>query len=443
LALVGALFVTPAHAAPSALGAADTILYGGTIITMDKLIPSAEAIAIAGGTIMAVGSTAEVMRLRGKSTEVVNLQGRTVLPGFIDSHSHIIGDRTLANPPYPTVPAAARAALSMGWTGVSEMFVNQARMDELRYFDQRGQLGLRVNAYLPVNYLDQHFGIWFTKYSPGAFVSDRVRLAGAKLSVDQTSPDLMYLSEPHLDNPGYLGEVYWTQVELTDMVTTLHTQGWQVAAHTVGDGAHDMVLDAIETALHGASNLEHRHRIEHALVIRDDQIARMERLGIYASFQLNWFDSDWVNDPWWANLEATLGPMRIGWVTRWRDLLDASVPSIGSTDTPWSPATPMQAVYLAVTRIGPTGTPPRPWMLEQRLSVDEALRLLTIGAAWGTHEEHLRGSLTTGKLADVVVLSHNPLSTPVSRIPAISVMMTMVDGRIWHCPAPCFGLRGF
>jgi predicted amidohydrolase YtcJ len=223
------------------------------------------------------------------------------------------------------------------------------------------------------------------------------------------------------------------------MVTALHERGWQVAAHSVGDGAHDLILNAFESALAGESNEKRRHRIEHLLVLRDDQISRMALLRIVASIQLTSTTSDLPTDDYWEPLVPSLGEERLGLLARWRDLFDADVPTTGSTDTPWESATPMLAVYQAVTRIGPSGAAPLPWMEMQRITVAEALRLLTFDAAWGTNEDDVRGSLSQGKLADLVVLSHNPLDVAVDMIPRITIMMTMVGGQIWHCPTPCFG----
>ena len=279
--------------------------------------------------IIAVGAEAEVLAAAAADATIVDLGGRVLLPGFNDAHCHRIGDREVTG--YESAAAAIQDALAGGWTSISELFVDQERLDELRRLDDAGQLPLRVSCYLPANYLEQKFGVWFGDYEPRQVFSPRLRIGGVKLFADRAKPAKMLLTEAHTDAPGYLGDVYWTADEFTDLVRTLHDDGWQLATHTCGDAAHDMVLNAYETALAGADNDAHRHRIEHVLMVRDDQVRRMRDLSIIASIQLPFMSSDWASEE-----EATLGPDRLAWVGRWRDLLEAGVPAVGSTDFPWA-----------------------------------------------------------------------------------------------------------
>lgn len=438
LVLVTAAVAVLASGVGSAPGvSAEVILHGGIVLTMDPAQPIAQAVAVRGGRILAVGSNRHVLRLRDRGTRVVDLHGRTVVPGFDDSHGHWIGDR---DGPLPGSSArdAVAAALERGFTSISELFVNHDRLTELRELDAAGELHIRVNGYLPVNFHGDMFGLWFDgRYTPRQQFSDRLRIAGAKVFADRAAPSAMLLSEEHSDNPGYFGEDYWTQEELTEIVTELHDKGWQVAIHTAGDEAHDRVLNAFTAALAGRPNAP-RHRIEHAMVLRDDQVRRIRRLGLVASIQLTFFQSDWLTGSFWTGLEPALGPSRIGWAGRWRDLLDAGVRVIGSTDTPWfaedwALGSPLEAVEMAVTRIGRTSTVPASWMLEQRITVYEALRLLTRDAAYGTFDERHKGTLTPGKWADLVILGANPLAVRPTQISEIPVLVTMVGGSPAFC----------
>ncbi len=423
--------------ASAGTAAADVIFHGGVVLTMNPARPVAQAIAVRGERIMAVGSNRVVLRLRSRGTRVVDLRGRTVMPGFNDSHGHWIGDREGPLPGSSAQDAIAEA-LSRGWTSISELFVNEDRLTELRGLDAAGELRLRVNGYLPVNFHEDKFGLWFDgTYTPRQEFSSHLRIAGAKVFADRAAPSAMLLSAEHSDHPGYLGEDYWTQQELTDTVRALDDGGWQVAIHTAGDGAHDRVLNAFEAALGGGPNAL-RHRIEHVMVVRDDQIRRIKRLGLIASVQFTFFQSDWLTGSFWPTLEPALGPGRIGWAGRWRDLLDAGVRTVGSTDSPWfaedyALASPLEAVEMAVTRIGHTGTTPAAWMLAQRIRVAEALRLLTRDAAYGTLDEMRKGSLIPGKYADLVILDRNPLAVPPTQIGEIPVLLTMVGGGTEFC----------
>ena len=209
-----------------------------------------------------------------------------------------------------------------------------------------------------------------------------------------------------------------------------------MATHTCCDAAHDLVLDAYEVALAGADNDAHRHRIEHVLMVRDDQVRRMRDLAIIASIQLPFMTSDWA-----AEEEATLGPDRLASVGRWRDLLEAGVPTVGSTDFPWAirdelngrSGAAMKALSDAVTRLGTEAGAPPPWMADQALTVEQGLELITRAGAYATFEEDRKGTVTTGKLADLVVLSEDPRAVAPSDLPSVSVVMTMVGGRVEYC----------
>ena len=147
--------------------APDLIVHNAVVLTMDPDMPRASALAVTGDRFVAVGSDEDVLALAGPGTTVIDLEGNAVTPGFIDSHSHVIGDRELYG-----VHGARRAiqtALEGGWTSINEMFVNESRLDELTHLDAVGDLRLRVNAYLPVNYgPHQRFGMWFSNHTPAA-----------------------------------------------------------------------------------------------------------------------------------------------------------------------------------------------------------------------------------------------------------------------------------
>jgi predicted amidohydrolase YtcJ len=412
---------------PPSLDPPDLIFHHGRILTMAATQPAAEAIAIASRTIVAVGSNREIQALRGPRTVAVNLQGRALLPGFVDAHSHRLGDWSLR---YPSPEAAVEDAMATGWTTISELFASQDRLDLLTELDAAGHLPIDVNAYLPINYGFDRFGDWYLAYDPDQQLSPHVRVAGIKVFIDSGAQDEKLLSEPYANHPDFYGLGFWNQSDLDAAVRAAHDAGFQVAAHTGGDAAHDLILNAYAAALGGAPNAP-RHRVEHVMIARDDQVARMAALGLIGSIQLSFFNSDWAQE-----FAAGLGPDRVPWVGRWRDLLDAGVPTTGSTDAPYGYGTTgpaMRAIYQAVTRIGETGAPPPPWMLSQRISVEEALRLLTIDAAWGCREEATKGSLERGKRADIVVLSTDPTAIDPAGLADVEVLMTMVAGESVFC----------
>ena len=411
---------------------AEVVYRGGVLLTMNPNLPRADALAIRSDRIVAIGDETSVMAHAGADTTVVDLEGRAILPGFNDAHCHRLGDREMWG--FSSAEEAIAETLANGFTSISELFVNEERLEELTVLDEAGKLRLRVNAYLPVNFHEDKFGIWFEHLRPHQQMSPRVRIGGVKAFADRIDPRHTLLSEDHPDQPGYRGLDYWAPGEIADLVGRLHRDGWQVAIHTGGDAAHDMVLAAFEQALEGGPN-QARHRIEHLAILRDDQIERMAKLGIVASFQLGWFDTGWDDWGWEESWEDALGDLIHG-VGRWRDLLDAGVPAVGSTDCPWSdpPVGPaMAAVADAVTRRGPQSGEPAPWQESQRIMVEEALYLLTARGAWATFEEEDKGSLEVGKLADLVILSEDPTAVPSKSLADVDVLATIIGGQPQYC----------
>lgn len=169
---------------------------------MESSRPEAEAVAVTGDRIAALGTDEEILALRTDRTVTVDLKGKTLVPGFIDSHAHWMGDRAVSG--HETPEQAMEAALRNGWTSVSELFVNEERLEELRQLDQSGALRLRVNAYLPLNWQSERFGNWYRAYEPGQEFSSRLRIAGVKLFTDN-GPGI-----------GYEDRNYWFHAGGTD-----------------------------------------------------------------------------------------------------------------------------------------------------------------------------------------------------------------------------------
>ncbi len=382
---------------------------------MDDGQPQAQAIAIANDEILAVGANKDILALASDNTQIVDVQGHVLLPGFIDSHSHWIGDAVHTSP-----EMAIDSLVFNGWTSINELFVNQQRLEELLALDRSGKLRVRVNAYLPVNFTDEKFGNWYLEYEPMSYLTPHVRLAGIKLYLDH----------------GWGTIFHWEQEELNNYVLEAHQNGWQVASHTVSQKAHDMILNAFEYSLQLAPNDDPRFRIEHAVQVRDDQIVRMSELGALASIQLIG-PADWPSEESYLSLVGETTYL----MTRWRDFVESDVLTLGSTDWPWTtpsefrdnPPSPITSMYQVATWDGYLNVPPDPYQLNQTLTIEQSLRLLTINGAYGTFEEDRKGSLTAGKWADIVILSENPLAVPTQALTEIQVMMTMIGGELAYC----------
>lgn len=439
---------------------ADVIFRNGVVLTMEPSQPQAAALAVRGERIMAVGGNSQVMALRGPDTHVVDLAGRTLLPGFIDGHTHVLffPDRM-----GQTLQDAMDVALSYGLTTVNEMVADDAFLEQLMSAEQEGTLRLRVNVFAPYNTgtLDDEGNtiiveVWFPEHGPILDSDRRVRIPGIKLFTDGgwspgrgcwalTDPypkefqdDLMFQDCFHDD-----GDLYLTQRQLNQVVVDAQAAGFRVSFHASGDRAIDHVLNAIENALNGASNEQYRHQIQHNSVLRPDQLTRYASLNPLASLRgyFNTCDQD--------EYSYYFGEDRYEWLANRYALPGLGIHVYAEGDFGWttapsdrtSPRTidPMLYLYGLVThqqlRGDGTACQPDTWIAKHEISVEEGLRLLTIEPAFAVSQEEVIGSLRPGKFADLVILSGNPLAVNPNSIKDLQALMTMVGGHVEYCAA--------
>ncbi len=410
----------------------DLIYHNGTILTMEASQPQAEAIAIVGESILAVGSNTDLLALAGVETQLVNLQGSTVLPGFNDSHSHWFSWREhrcelSGEVNYPELEEIMQLLSRNGWTSISELNFGRPdfaadHLNNALALDSRGELSVRLNGYWGT--LDDVSLIQVLEDSmrtPDKTYSPRVRATGVKMYVDNPFGDHDIL----------------TQQQTDDLVQRAHDNGWQVAAHAVNESAVEKILNAYETVLGADSNQGRRHRIEHAVKITDDQLARINQKGIIVSFQLLG-PADWPTQETFASRFTGSNPE---WIMRWKDLVESEtsgVKNVGSTDAPFNESTcnysPFLIIYQAVTRKGYIDRTQSEWELTQRLTIEQCLKLLTRDGAYATFEEDKKGSLKPGKWADLVIVSANPLDVAAPEaLLDIKVLLTMVGGQVEYC----------
>ncbi|MFE5140464.1 amidohydrolase [Streptomyces fagopyri] len=207
---------------------------------------------------------------------------------------------------------------------------------------------------------------------------------------------------------------------LAETIVDGHLAGWQLAVHAIGDRAADVALDAIERAQRIRPRPDARHRIEHAGLIRPEQPARFARLGVIAVVQPNFLRS------FGDDYASIMGEERAPWLYRGRGFLDHGVTLVGSSDRPVTDGSPLRGVQFMVERASASGRVIGP---DEGVTVDEALRAYTVGGAFACRWEDSAGTLAPGKRADLVVLGDDPRSVDTSRIGAIDVVATFVDGR--------------
>jgi len=229
------------------------------------------------------------------------------------------------------------------------------------------------------------------------------------------------LLAPYSDDPGNTGLLVSKPEHLLDVAKRAKAAGFQVNTHAIGDRGVRNVLDAYEGA--GVTSAD-RWRIEHYQVVAPPDFARTARDGIIASMQPTHATSDM---PW---AEARLGPERIKGAYAWRTVLNDGIPLALGSDFPVEDVNPFFGIYSAVTRQDQSGNPAGGWYPEQRLTLAEALRGFTSGAAYAAFEEGSRGTIELGKLADFTVVEGDFFSTPASALFKTKVKTTVVNGSV-------------
>lgn len=311
---------------------------------------------------------------------------------------------------------ATRAFHEAGLTTVCDPQVTARELVAYREARRQGRLRIRT-ACMPLSHeLDDLLRIGLA----GPFGDDMLLLTGIKMYADGSLiGGTAAFSEPYGERREFSGLLYWSPEELSDMVRRAHGGGWQVGIHAQGDRAIGMAIDAIEAASR-ADARDARHRIEHAGYPTPEHVRRMANLGIAAITQpMYLFDS---GDEFLKRLgdrAHELQPLR--------HFLDAEVRVALSSDAFVASFRPLDAIAEAVVRRTREGREIGP---AQALTVEEAVRAQTIEAARAIWMEDRIGSLTPGKLADVVVLDGDPFSVSPERIPELQIRMTILGGEV-------------
>ena len=226
------------------------------------------------------------------------------------------------------------------------------------------------------------------------------------------------------DDPGNAGILAASEQELSEQVYKAHASGMQVAVHAIGDRALRLALKAISDAQVRIPSPWRRHRIVHAQVVSPELVREMRRTGVIADIQPRFVNTDMK----WA--EARLGKARARYAYAWRTLLRAGIPLAGGSDCPVEPIAPLLGIYAAVTRKNEEGEPEGGWYPEEKISVEEAVKLFTSGPAFAEFQEDVAGAIEPGKFCDLTVLNCDPMSVPGDDIRNIEVVMTVVGGDV-------------
>ncbi|ATQ42868.1 amidohydrolase [Caulobacter mirabilis] len=539
----------------AAEGPVDLLFVGGPILTMDETRPSAEAVAVRGGRIVAVGARSALEGLRGTTTRVVDLEGRPLLPGFVDAHSHLsfVGlQATVANllppPDGPGRSIAALQAILRAWMADNGPFVDRYRTvigfgyDDSQLAERRHPTRDdldQVSTELPVFLIHQsgHFGAansvalqqaritaetpdpeggvirrrpgsrepngvleehaFFTAFGAQAMkldeaanlgmiergakfyarfgyttaqegrasiqnvallkaagargllpldvvaypdiVSataailptrqylDRFRVAGAKLTIDGSPQGkTAWLTQPYFKPPegrdaDYRGYPAIKPEQALAEIDKAFANGWQLITHCNGDAAIDLLIEGVGKAEAKYGGGDRRPVLIHGQTLRRDQVAALKRLGVVPSlFPMHTFYwGDW-------HRESVLGPARAETISPTGWVLAQGMRFTTHHDAPVANPDAMRVLSATVTRRTRSGRVLGP---DQRVSVETTLRAMTEWAAWQHFEEDAKGRIAPGMLADLIVLSDNPLTVDPDALAGLKVVETYKEGR--------------
>jgi predicted amidohydrolase YtcJ len=520
----------------------DLILYNANILTVDAAGPRAQAVAIADGRFLAVGSTDDIRGISKPGTRQIDIGGKTIVPGFIDAHSHpsyagirhlrwvncnlrsiaaiqnaireraaktppgdwVIGfmyddtktsegrkltreDLDTAAPDHPVFiehrgghtayvnslayrrteitdrtpdppggkfdrdPATGKLSgglrenatdsfrkllptrftrdeMRQGVKLISQMMVRtgvtsvtdaQASPEDLLgYQDAReaGDLSLRVYCLMQFRALDKMIAAGVR----AGLGDERVRVGGIKLVCDGSiSERTARLTEPYIGRPNDYGILVSSEEALYAGARKAHEAGWQIGTHANGDAAIDIMLRIYERLQREMPRRDPRYRLEHCTVVNPSLISRIRALGaIPTPF------STYVY--YHGEKMKEYGQERLNWMFAVRSFLDAGIHVTQASDYPPGPFEPMMALQSEVTRTDSHGTL---WGPRQRVTAEEALRVGTMNGAYASFDENRKGSITAGKLADLVVLGRDPLRVDPMTLIEIPIERTMVGGR--------------
>jgi hypothetical protein len=247
-----------------------------------------------------------------------------------------------------------------------------------------------------------------------------VRVGAMKLMLDGSiSERTARLSQPYVGRPNDYGILIMGEEEMYTWARKAHLAGWQVASHANGDGTIDQALRVYERLQRESPRNDPRFRLEHCTVINPDLVRRIKAIGAiptpFSSYAY-----------YHGEKLSVYGEERVNRMFALRSFLDAGIRATQASDYTASPFDPMMALQSEVTRTDKNGNV---WGPKQRITIQEALQVGTVNGAYASFEENLKGSITPGKLADLVVLGRDPLREDPSRLIGIPVQRTMVGGK--------------
>lgn len=324
---------------------------------------------------------------------------------------------------YELLESFLRYSSSVGVTSVNDLYGGRAyekleNYDLFKEFDDEGKLTTRVHIYPAMN-----GDIERAKQLRDRYNSEKFRVAGLKQFIDGVvTGHTAYMLDPYADQPDTNGQVAFSPEIIEKWVVEADKEGFQIRFHAIGDGAVRLGLNAFEKARKVNGKRDSRHCLEHVEVIHTDDIPRFKELDVIASIQ----PSHIAIMPRDSHTSRT-GENKHPYLYIGNSLKSAGAKLAYSSDFPVAPLNPMVGIYHAVTR---ADYHDEPWNKQEQVTLAEALKAYTLGAAYSVFREKELGTLEEGKLADIIVLDRNIFERPIEELVKTKVQMTLMDGQI-------------
>ena len=312
----------------------------------------------------------------------------------------------------------------VGLTGVHD-FDGARALQAWQILKERGELNFRVSKTIPVALQEHAIALGIRS----GFGDDFLRINSVKSFADGAlGPQTALMIDPYEGSAGKRGISTLDKEEMFENVRQASAAGLSSTIHAIGDKANHDVLDVFAMIRQEEGSARLRHRIEHVQLLHPDDFQRLAQLNVIGSMQPIHATSDMlIADRYW-------GPWRSAGAYAWRTQLNAGAVLAFGSDSPVESFNPFLGIHAAVTRRRTDGSPhPDGWYPEQRLTVGEAVHGFTLGAAYASYEETRKGSLTPGKLADLIVLDRDIFTIDPMEIAETQVSATMIDGQfVWR-----------
>jgi predicted amidohydrolase YtcJ len=304
--------------------------------------------------------------------------------------------------------AACQELLKAGLTSVHWIILSELELALIQRLNKEGNLPIRVNVIVPEAFLKQTAAFQSAD-------SQMLHVGGVFIALDgYLDSKTAAVLEPYCDEPQNSGKLLYTKEALAALVGAVLAMGYQPVIHAMGDKA---VATALEVIKETAKPQGLRFRLEQAAILNTQLLKQLTSVGAVVTVQPKVITTEFA--VWSATKH--LGLERARWLHPLKTLLKAGVKVAGGSDCPMEPLSPMLGIQEVVLRKS---------FPEQRLSVEEALRMYTFNAAYASGEEAVKGSIEEGKLADLTVLSSDPSAVEPSRIKDILVDMVVVGGKV-------------